>query len=103
MKHPAPQPTPAPQPMDADELSHCLAVLRWSQRGLADGLKCDERRVRRWCTRQCVIPQHVANAVRKLAAYHRANPLPRMDLQTPNLAGSPPAAGNDLGAIQPHA
>lgn len=62
--------------MTPDRLRECLALLRWSQRGLADALGADERQVRRWADGSYAIPEPVAAWLDRLAAYHAKHPPP---------------------------
>lgn len=61
--------------MTPDRLRECLALLRWSQRGLADALQVDERQVRRWAA-GAAIPPPVAAWLAKAAAWMDRNPPP---------------------------
>ena len=61
--------------MNADRFHECLALLRWSQRGLADALAMDERQVRRWAA-GATIPQPVAEWLERAATWHAKNPPP---------------------------
>lgn len=54
-----------------------LAALRWSLRGLADALECDDRLVRRWASGGAPVPAEVAAWLRLLGAAHQANPPPQ--------------------------
>jgi transcriptional regulator with XRE-family HTH domain len=58
-----------------DRLRECLALLRWSQRGLAEALDCDERQIRRWAA-GAAVPPAVAAWLDRLAAYHERHPPP---------------------------
>jgi ribosome-binding protein aMBF1 (putative translation factor) len=62
--------------MNPDRLRECLALLRWSQRGLADALAMDERQVRRWATGAAVIPEQVAAWLERRASAMAADPPP---------------------------
>jgi len=62
--------------MTPDRLRECLALLRWSQRGLADALTMDERQVRRWATGAASIPDQVAAWLERRAAEMAADPPP---------------------------
>jgi hypothetical protein len=53
-----------------------LAVLRWSQRGLAEILNCDDRLVRRWISGEVAIPADVADWLLDLAELHTSLPPP---------------------------
>jgi len=59
-----------------DRLRECLALLRWSQRGLADTLDADERQVRRWAAGEYPVPAPVAAWLDRLAAFHAKHPPP---------------------------
>jgi transcriptional regulator with XRE-family HTH domain len=61
--------------MTPDRFRECLALLRWSQRGLADALEMDERQVRRWAA-GATVPPAVAAWLEKLAAIHAKHPPP---------------------------
>jgi hypothetical protein len=61
--------------MTPDRLRECLALLRWSQRGLADALAMDERQVRRWAS-GAAVPLSVALWLDQLATYHAKHPPP---------------------------
>lgn len=63
--------------MTADRLRACLALLRWSQRGLAEALECDDRLVRRWASGDAEIPVSVAAWIETLAQSHAAAPPPK--------------------------
>ncbi len=62
--------------MNPDLLRECLALLRWSQRGLAAALAVDERQVRRWATGEALIPEQVAAWLERRAAAMAADPPP---------------------------
>ena len=62
--------------MTPNRFRECLDALHWSQRGLADILKMDERQVRRWAA-GASIPYEVAAWLEALAVCHKANPPPR--------------------------
>lgn len=62
--------------MTSDRFRECLALLHWSQRGLADALEMDERQVRRWAA-GATIPRPIADWLEKLARYHERNPPPQ--------------------------
>jgi len=62
--------------MTPDRLRECLALLRWSQRGLADALAMDERQVRRWATGAASMPDQVAAWLERRAAEMAADPPP---------------------------
>ncbi len=54
-----------------------LECLRWSQRGVAEALGCDDRLVRRWAAGQVPIPAVVAEWLDKAARWHAMNPPPQ--------------------------
>ncbi|MCK7474071.1 MAG: hypothetical protein MZV49_12310 [Rhodopseudomonas palustris] len=60
--------------MNPDRFSQALRSLRWSQRGLAAILECDDRLVRRWAAGQADIPPSVAEWLDALAQAHDALP-----------------------------
>lgn len=62
--------------MTPDRFREVLALLHWSQRGLADILHRDERQVRRWASGQYPIPDPVADWLQRLARAHERNPPP---------------------------
>jgi len=62
--------------MKGKRLNECLASLRWTQRGLAAILECDDRLVRRWASDQADIPASVAAWLETLAQAHDAIPPP---------------------------
>lgn len=62
--------------MTSERLRECLALLRWSQRGLAAALTMDERQVRRWATGEASIPEQVATWLERRAAAMAADPPP---------------------------
>lgn len=62
--------------MTPDRFRECLAVLRWSQRGLADALAMDERQVRRWAA-GADIPAPIAAWLERAGTWHEKNPPPR--------------------------
>jgi DNA-binding transcriptional regulator YdaS (Cro superfamily) len=66
----------------------CLAVLRWSQRGLADVLGRPEGTVRQWARGTVQIPDDVAVWLERAACWHVANPPPRRNRPEPR-EGSP--------------
>lgn len=65
--------------MTPTRLRECLALLRWSQRGLADALGRQEGTVRQWARGAVQIPEEVAAWLEKLARHHERNPPPRRD------------------------
>ncbi|WP_288582331.1 hypothetical protein [uncultured Methylobacterium sp.] len=62
--------------MSPGRLREVLALLRWSQRGLADALECDDRMVRRWAAGDGEIPVDLASWLETLAQVHEAAPPP---------------------------
>ena len=62
--------------MSPTRLRECLALLHWSQRGLADVLRYSEGTVRGWARGARPIPPEVAEWLETLAAVHLAHPLP---------------------------
>ena len=62
--------------MTPTRLRDCLALLRWSQRGLAEALGCDDRLVRRWASGDGSVPPDVVEWLERAAAFHIANPAP---------------------------
>ena len=63
--------------MTPDRMRECLALLHWTQRGLAEMLGLDERQVRRWATGQYPIPEAAAAWLDRMAAVIAADPPPR--------------------------
>ncbi len=63
--------------VNADRFRECLAVLGWSQRGLAAMIGMDERQVRRWAAGEGVVPEDIATWLETLARVHEDNPPPR--------------------------
>lgn len=63
--------------MTAGRFVECLAALRWTQRGLAAILACDDRLVRRWSNGSGDIPASVAAWLETLAKAHEALPPPQ--------------------------
>lgn len=62
--------------MSPDRLRDVLSLLRWSQRGLAEALTCDDRLVRRWASGDATVPPDVIEWLERLAAAHAALPAP---------------------------
>ena len=62
--------------MSPDRFRECLGLLRWTQRGLADVLKCDDRLVRRWGSGDADIPASVAAWLETLGKVHAELPPP---------------------------
>jgi hypothetical protein len=67
----------SPARMTPSDLRDALALLRWSQRGLAEALECDDRLIRRWASGDAAIPDQVAEWLSCLSQTHRACPPPR--------------------------
>lgn len=63
--------------MTPARFNECLASLRWTQRGLAAILECDDRLIRRWAGGQADIPASVAAWLETLAQAHDAIPPPQ--------------------------
>ncbi|MGN6284514.1 MAG: hypothetical protein ACTHM2_05120 [Afipia sp.] len=63
--------------MNSERFVECLALLHWSQRGLATVLECDDRLVRRWASGDAEIPIPVAAWLETLAEAHNALPPPQ--------------------------
>jgi transcriptional regulator with XRE-family HTH domain len=62
--------------MTPTRLRECLALLRWSQRGLADALGRPEGTVRQWARGAVRIPDDVAAWLEKAGRWHAKNPPP---------------------------
>ena len=62
--------------MTPDRFRQCLALLHWSQRGLAEILDTHPTTVRRMATGDASIPGSVAEWLEGLAAVHQARPIP---------------------------
>ena len=62
--------------MKAAEFRNALALLRWSQRGLAEALDTHPTTVRRWATGTQPIPDNVAAWLTDLATYAAQRRLP---------------------------
>jgi transcriptional regulator with XRE-family HTH domain len=60
-----------------DRLRDCLTALRWTQRGFAEALECDDRLVRRWAAGGAEIPASVAAWIETLAKVHEGLPPPQ--------------------------
>jgi len=58
-------------------LRTALAALRWSQRGLAEALDCDDRLVRRWAAGDAPVPLLVAAWLDRAAGRMMRDPPPR--------------------------
>lgn len=63
--------------MTPARFAECLALLRWSQRGLAVAIDYDDRLVRRWASGERPIPQAVSAWLERAAEWHEKNPPPR--------------------------
>lgn len=63
--------------MTSDQLRAALALLHWTQRGLAAQLGYDEATVRRWTSGAYPVPGDITIWLHTLAAFHAANPAPR--------------------------
>lgn len=65
--------------MTPKRFNECLASLRWTQRGLATILDCDDRLIRRWASEDdpAEIPASVAAWLEVLAQAHEAVPPPQ--------------------------
>ncbi len=62
--------------MSPNRLREALSLLRWSQRGLAEALGCDDRLVRRWASGDATVPPDVATWLADLAEAHARRPAP---------------------------
>jgi DNA-binding transcriptional regulator YdaS (Cro superfamily) len=62
--------------MTPTRLRECLAILRWSQRGLADALGRPEGTVRQWARGAVQIPPDVAAWLEAAARWHARHPPP---------------------------
>jgi transcriptional regulator with XRE-family HTH domain len=67
--------------MTPTRLRECLAVLGWTQRGLAAFLGCDERMAREWAAGKRLMPPRLAEWVELRARHAEAHP-PPADWQT---------------------
>lgn len=65
--------------MTPKRFKECLASLRWTQRGLAACLDCDDRVIRRWASESdpASVPPDVAVWLEALAQVHEAIPPPQ--------------------------
>jgi hypothetical protein len=63
--------------MTSARLREVLALLHWSQRGLADVIDRQERQVRRWAAGEYSVPADIAAWLERLVAFHKANPPPQ--------------------------
>lgn len=62
--------------MTPARLAECLALLRWSQRGLAAALGRPEATVRQWLAGKVRVPEPVGAWLETLAEAHARNPPP---------------------------
>lgn len=62
--------------MTPDRLRSCLTALHWSQRGLAEILRRDERQIRRWIEGRYDMPQNEASWLERRARAMEADPPP---------------------------
>lgn len=62
--------------MTPTRLRECLALLRWSQRGLADALGMDEARVRKMARGAADVPGELAAWLERRAEAMAADPPP---------------------------
>ena len=60
--------------MTAARFRECIAMLHWSQRGLAEILYCDDRLVRRWAQGSEPVPESIARWMEKMAGVREASP-----------------------------
>jgi hypothetical protein len=58
--------------MTPSRFRECLAVLHWSQLGLAELLYCDDQLVRRWAQGSEPVPETIAGWIEKLASAREA-------------------------------
>lgn len=65
--------------MTPTRLRECLAVLDWTQRGLARLLDRPEGTVRQWARGAVTIPEDVARWLETLARHAARHPPPRRD------------------------
>jgi hypothetical protein len=63
--------------MTPTRLRECLSALRWTQRGLAETLQCNDRLVRRWTAGAAEIPSSVGAWIETLSQAHEALPPPQ--------------------------
>lgn len=75
--------------MTPQTLRRALAIIGWSQRGLADLLDVDERQVRRWAT-GATVPPAIAAWLTRLADFHEINPPPSRPPATASATHHPP-------------
>jgi DNA-binding transcriptional regulator YdaS (Cro superfamily) len=69
--------------MTPTRLRECLALLRWSQRGLADALGRPEGTVRQWARGAVQIPPAVASWLEAAARWHASHPPPARQAPDP--------------------
>ena len=62
--------------MTPQRLREVLALLHWSQRGLADTLGCADSLTRGWARGRSVVPDGVAAWLEELAAFQAQHPPP---------------------------
>jgi plasmid maintenance system antidote protein VapI len=62
--------------MTPTRFRECLALIHMSQRGFAELIQEDERRVRRMASGSEEIPADVADWLERAAAWHAENPPP---------------------------
>ncbi|WP_424138676.1 hypothetical protein [Roseomonas chloroacetimidivorans] len=62
--------------MTPTRLRECIALLRWSQRGLADALGIDEARVRKWARGVGEVPEDIAAWLERRAEAMASDPPP---------------------------
>jgi hypothetical protein len=71
-------------PMTPTRLRECLALLRWSQRGLAEALDRPEGTVRQWARGAVRVPEPVADWLDRAGRWHAKNPPPPREGQPPS-------------------
>lgn len=74
--------------MTGARLRECLALLRWSQRELAQALGCNDRLTRRWAGDGAPIPENVADWLETLAHAHANHPPPAKWRSNPRFGGT---------------
>ena len=62
--------------MTPDRLREILALLHWSQRGLADVIGCSDSLTREWARGKQTVPPAIGDWLEALAAALLANPVP---------------------------
>ena len=62
--------------MTPQRLREVLALLHWSQRGLAGTLGCADSLTRGWARGRSAVPAAVAEWLEELAAFHARHPPP---------------------------